>query len=124
MPINCLDGVYPFFEGDVSVALTLAKVRRIFEAQSCLDKACELVDLTVIQLERLFGGSKRKHCKNLVRIGKRLGLQAHDGTHEHCTRCEVVTALRGEPFNKCVVVAKFKEPKDQLREAMALCLFG
>lgn len=125
--IKCLDGEYPFFDRDVSLAVKLSQIRSIFEAKSCLDKARALKDLTIVQLQRLFpktdGVDRWRHVNNLLRIADRLHLQAHDGTHAQCAQCEVINAVRGEPFNEIVRVAKHKEPKDQLREAMARCLY-
>lgn len=131
MSIKCLDGEYPFYKGDVTVATTLATIREIFEADSTIAKARAMLKLTSVQLKKLFDGEAWTHCKNLLRIGERLRLQAHDGTHAQCAQCEVIHALSGDgkrkkpaPFNTVVKIAKHADPKDQLRAAMDLYLYG
>lgn len=128
MGIKCLDGEYPFYTGELSIAAKLADVRAIFEATTCLGKARALTKLTLVQLRKLFPKTNTvdrwRHVNNLLRIAKRLHLQAHDGTHDQCSQCLVIRSVHDQPFNTLVRVAKFDTTEAQLREAMGRTLFA
>ena len=121
MAVNCLDGRYDRFPGDVTIAARLDTVRACLEGPF-LARCRAVVALPTVQCVRLF--PTPSHRNNILRIARRMRLKEHDGSHEGCARCAVVQAVKSASFHTLIRVAKHEDPSDQLAAAAAFALHG